>query len=324
MQTQAFCSFVTLQTISQLLYRKATRDGSYLVNTAGSMVLAEAIKLGISLGLVYKEKTPLRMPTATALGYVALAVGYAANNQLTFVILRVANPGVLSLCKSATPLLIAALSFFVFKESLTRLKWQCVVLQVCGMASIFSRPVARDEEDDSGRRAPLLIFVACALTAACSSLNAQLLRGGANVHVQNALLYAFGVASNLSIFLFGANPSAHVGLFAGYDSPWAVALLLSNSFVGLLVTFVYKQSNAVVKTLAGNVSSALLVGLPALARPFDLPVLSGCGVILTTTLIYLEDKSRADREGRSPSPLPLLAAAPLGSPPTPGKPLLEA
>ena len=81
----AFCSFVTLQTISQLLYRKATRDGSYLVNTAGSMILAEAIKLGISLGLVYKEKTPLRMPTTTALGYVALAVGYAANNQLTFV-----------------------------------------------------------------------------------------------------------------------------------------------------------------------------------------------------------------------------------------------
>ena len=41
------------------------------------------------------------------------------------------------------------------------------------------------------------------------------------------------------------------------------------------------------KTLASNVSSVLLVGVPAL-RSRDLAVLAGCGTILTTTVIYLE------------------------------------
>jgi len=64
------------------------------------------------------------------MGYGVLAAGYALNNQLTFHILQLSNPGLLSLAKSTTPLLIAVVSSVVFGERLTRLQWQCVVLQV--------------------------------------------------------------------------------------------------------------------------------------------------------------------------------------------------
>ena len=288
----AFVSFVAIQTVSQLLYKRAQEGGAYRINAAGSMVLAEGIKLAISLSFAYREATPLRLPAASMVGYACLALGYAANNQLTFVILKLANPGLLSLAKSCAPLLIAVTSALVFRERLSRLHWQCVVLQVCGMAAIFSRPVAaagNDAGDDAlaHENAGWLIVAACALTSGCSSLNAHLLHRGANVHVQNAWLYALGAVANACLFAGGGGPSGAVGLLAGYDSPWALGLLLSNALCGLVVTFLYRQSNAVVKTLASNVSSVLLVGVPAL-RSRDLAVLAGCGTILTTTVIYLE------------------------------------
>ena len=133
----SFAALVVIQTSSNLLFKAAQVNNTYTFNPAGSMVLAELAKLAISIAMVMRTEQGgllrsrpgkagssvfgglgniFRMPLFLLLGYFFLAFAYAANNQLTFVILRVANPGLLSLAKSSTPLLIAAVSAVVFNE----------------------------------------------------------------------------------------------------------------------------------------------------------------------------------------------------------------
>ena len=328
----SFVALVTIQTLSQLLFKAAQVGNQYTFNPAGQMVLAELVKLFISLAMVLRTggggtlkgkgggggsglMVIYRMPLFLRMGYFFLAAAYAANNQLTFVILRMANPGLLSLAKSSTPLLIAACSAIVFNERLSRLQWQCVVLRVCGMVTIFSSRSSScssgvgggdsigstdigsigsgGEESGSALSAitpsaGVLIVFACALTAGSSALNARLLHlkgnasspsssvsssassssdgesGFRNIWVQNALLYSYGAAANVVLFVVGLTPSAEVGFFGllGVADGGAAAAL--NALVGLLVTFVYRRGTAVVKTIATSVSSALLLLLPAL------------------------------------------------------------
>jgi len=124
------------------------------------------------------------------------------------------------------------------------------------------------------------------------------------LHAQNCLLYGLGAAVNGGLYLAsrvdssgapggspgGSSsglPEAGVSFLAGYaDNPAAMGLLLSNAVVGLLVTVVYKLGNAVVKTLALSVSSALLLLLPLL-----LAAVQGCtggGVASTTEGLHVE------------------------------------
>eukprot|EP00614_Pseudopedinella_elastica_P006656 CAMPEP_0172589022 /NCGR_PEP_ID=MMETSP1068-20121228/7837_1 /TAXON_ID=35684 /ORGANISM="Pseudopedinella elastica, Strain CCMP716" /LENGTH=204 /DNA_ID=CAMNT_0013384525 /DNA_START=742 /DNA_END=1353 /DNA_ORIENTATION=- len=148
----------------------------------------------------------------------------------------------------------------------------------------------------------MAILVACALTAGCSAVNASLLRSGCmGLHAQNVVLYTLGAASNLVLFWLRLTPSSHISFFSGYrEHPLAIALLLSNAFVGILITFVYRFGNAVVKTLATNVSSAVLLLLPFLApgalwgaaeagSGAALRTVCGCGVVLVAAVIYLEN-----------------------------------
>mmetsp|Transcript_44452 Transcript_44452/g.100497 ORF Transcript_44452/g.100497 Transcript_44452/m.100497 type:complete len:210 (-) Transcript_44452:133-762(-) len=191
------------------------------------------------------------------------------------------------------------------------------MLQACGLVSLFT---VKDNCNSSHETNPgnnylenggskydrslgiMAILVACALTAGCSAVNASLLRSGCmGLHAQNVVLYTLGAASNLVLFWLRLTPSSHISFFSGYrEHPLAIALLLSNAFVGILITFVYRFGNAVVKTLATNVSSAVLLLLPFLApgalwgaaeagSGAALRTVCGCGVVLVAAVIYLEN-----------------------------------
>jgi len=96
----AFFALVVIQMTSSLLFKSSqVTVGRYPFNPAASMVIAETMKLGISLVLLYREGSVsraraarssllLRVPLKVVGGYTALAAGYAVNNQLTFYILR--------------------------------------------------------------------------------------------------------------------------------------------------------------------------------------------------------------------------------------------
>ena len=52
------------------------------------------------------------------------------------------------------------------------------------------------------------------------------------------VMYAGGVALNLSVYLFKktADPSGEPSFFTGYNSFGAVALLLLNAMIGIIIT----------------------------------------------------------------------------------------
>merc|ERR1711871_239304 len=65
--------------------------------------------------------------------YFALALIYCLNNQLTFTILSLTNPGNLTLFKSTTPFLTALLQLLIFGTRFTKLRWISVIILSSGL-----------------------------------------------------------------------------------------------------------------------------------------------------------------------------------------------
>ena len=75
------------------------------------------------------------MTPRIVLHYLGLALLYTLNNQLSFYVLEVADPGTLSLGKSLAPYL-CALALRIVGQSIHRLQWVCVVIQCCALAIV--------------------------------------------------------------------------------------------------------------------------------------------------------------------------------------------
>lgn len=77
--------------------------------------------------------------------------------------------------------------------------------------------------------------------------------------------------------------------FHGYNNPYVIILLILNSFVGIAITAIYKYGDAVLKTLTGPLSSAILVYLSYafFDMSLDLVKAAGAAVVVVDTLLYL-------------------------------------
>ena len=69
-----------------------------------------------------------------------------------------------------------------------------------------------------------------------------------------------------------------------------IMLLLLNSTAGVIISFVYKYGDAVLKTLAQPISSSLLVFISCVFFDLSLDIVkaSGAGVVILSTLLYID------------------------------------
>ncbi|GMI43059.1 hypothetical protein TrCOL_g8095 [Triparma columacea] len=288
------------------MFKFSQSNGGYEYNTASSMVIVEFIKLLMAASLHTKDVTDggaikmsfseLYQSTRREVQahidahiiktYAFLAVSYAVCNQMVFWIMSVADPGIFSLVKSSSPMLVAGMNLLVYKKKLSGEQWKCVVLLICGLIPVTSASC------DASKVAYtfssyLLMGSNTAWSALNSVVNANALKElKMTLPMQNMILYAMGVCINLIIYLF---TSTGGGFFSGYGSLSVWFLIFLNASIGLAINAVYKYGDAVLKQFSQPICSSLLVFLSWMLFGMQLSAVkvAGTATVLCATVSYI-------------------------------------
>ena len=294
-QLGAFVLLVGVQTFAILLFKLCQVNGAYTFSPASSVALTEMCKLVLAmfLHMQFRDKSkPFfeNVNTRMVLHYLGLSALYTANNQLSFYVLEVADPGTMSLGKSIAPYLCALL-LRLTGQLLHELQWVCVIIQCCAIAI-----VQYDNCSGSGilsLYAYGLIATATSITAITSVWNQLVIKGfDVPMNLQNAILYGFGSAIAVSAYVWEAHHATHARrvppFFHGYNA-LAALLVLFQAFHGLAVALVYKYADAIVKNFANSSVMALLIVISFYFFKLQTSVHSWLGIVivLTTTYCYM-------------------------------------
>lgn len=290
-QLVAFFTLVAVQSSAILLFRLAQHKGQYSFSPASSVACTECVKLIIAslshLHYTHRNGTEFftQLSPSIVFNYLGLAALYTTNNVLTFYVLKLTDPGTLSLFKSVAPYLCAIL-LRLTGQRLNSLQWSCVLIQCCAIA-IVQYDVVKGIPIVSAMGYALLTC-ATSITATSSVWNQLVLKGyTVPLNLQNSILYVFGMLMSIGAYFFGPQKETQ-GFFEGY-TPMAWLLVLSQALHGLAVSFVYKHADAIVKNFANSSVMVVLVCVSAVWFGLDMNVHSGLAVVIivVTTYIYM-------------------------------------
>lgn len=295
----AFLCLVVVNVCLSLLITLSKRDGqTYDYNPASAITLAESAKFALSIVTYLREKDPNEMWTTNVsvmfvFSYFALALIYCLNNQLTFTILSLTNPGNLTLFKSTTPFLTALLQLVVFGTQFTKLRWTSVV--------ILSSGLLLTQWDDCSSslhinfEAYVALLTSVLLTSLSSVVNARTIKvfSSAPLSLHNSVLYFFGIIFNANTYVLGKAGvvpiNSDASFLEGYDNIYAILVILLNSMIGIIITALYKYGDAVTKCFAQVLSSIILVIISFMFFDYKMSVSSssGCLSVFVASYIYL-------------------------------------
>ena len=297
----AFLSLVVVQSTHTLLFRVSQVKGTYTYNTASAIAITELIKCCLSVLFHVRSKgdEPLlpNIKIGEFLRYTFLAACYCANNQMTFYILKLMDPGRLSLGKSLSPSLTAVCLFVIFNRKVNVVQWSCIAIISCGLVAVLSKAscdngTANEEHTPSIAALQIsALLVSCFITATSSVINANMIQKlSTPLHVQNAMLYSQGFVLNMIAYAVGLSASRGAAFFDGYDNWIVLMVLLFQSLMGLVITCVYKYGGAVVKTLATCANAALLtvVDIVLFGAKLVPAQAGGAAVVVVASYLYFK------------------------------------
>mmetsp|Transcript_63634 Transcript_63634/g.179088 ORF Transcript_63634/g.179088 Transcript_63634/m.179088 type:complete len:380 (+) Transcript_63634:123-1262(+) len=301
----AGAGLVCVSTSVGVLYKASqAASGGFAYSTASAICMAELVKLTMSSCFHVLDRTHHREGT----GHVASAVAsageqvscraaghilflgflYMFNNQLSFFVYTLADPGTIFLFKSASTIIVAVVQFATAGKRFTGMQWKSMMLQACGMVIIQYNPCK-----GAGMYSPmayLCMSLSTFITAVTAARNEFLVKNyKISLNVQNIVLYASGVALNLLAFFFAPtfNGAQRIGFFTGYDNPLAIGVVVANSCIGLAITAVYKYADAVVKCFASDVSAVSLIIISTFFFGLQSSLTMWCGVFVVVFAVHL-------------------------------------
>ncbi|GAB5357804.1 hypothetical protein AAMO2058_000405900 [Amorphochlora amoebiformis] len=293
MKMVAFFGLVIVQGAHVLFFRLSQIGGKYQYNTASAIAVTEAIKLAMSGGFYYSEGERKLPSWSLTMSYTFLALSYAINNQLAMYILTAMGTGMLTVGKSASPVLTALCMWTLFSDE-RFVQLQCIlfVIITMGLLALFS------PTGDSGSSTLALAWLVLStfVTTINGVFNARVLqKGECSMHMQNMLLYSQGFVFNLVLYISGVNATGKgmqdQGFFDGYNNVWVIFVLISQSFLGIAISAVYKYGDVIIKCLAVGVQAAILLLLDCLlfGYEFNLQSIMGAGIVLVATYAYFTE-----------------------------------
>uniref|UniRef100_A0A7S2HXG2 CMP-sialic acid transporter n=1 Tax=Zooxanthella nutricula TaxID=1333877 RepID=A0A7S2HXG2_9DINO len=210
------------------------------------------------------------------------------NNQISFYVYTLADPGTIFLFKAGSTLIVATIQCLCVGKRFSGEQWKAMLLQCVGMVVVQYNPC------QSSARYQYMAYVLMAfstlLTACCSVRNEYLVKNYTiGLNVQQMIMYCAGVVLNVSAFFCLPNPNNHgaaVGFFDGYDSPLALGVVFSNAIIGLAVNAVYKYADAITKCVAGDVTAVLLCIVSAAFFGLKATVTMWCGVFVVCFAVH--------------------------------------
>ncbi|KAF2435425.1 hypothetical protein EJ08DRAFT_337087 [Tothia fuscella] len=228
------------------------------------------------------------LPTEIRYGFAQLALFYVLINNTVFLLYRLADPGTIQLIKSGTTLITALVMIFALKTNIVRGQWLAIILQVCGIVTTQYRP--------GGAAYPLstylILLFQTTISAISSVYNQNLCKSvDKSLHVMNMTLYGSGMCLNLMLhFVIRLIEWDEPGFFTGYGSWGACMVILSNVFIGLAMTAVYKYADAIIKCFATAISTGVLLYVSPILFNVTLSflVLPGTLVVFIAAWLYAE------------------------------------
>jgi len=308
----AFLVLLLVQVLVSIVYKFSQTKGKYTYSPLSAIASAEFIKLCISLTFIWlsvsiddsssNNKIYNRFLACYAwfrkevqsifIAYTfGLALLYVINNQLAFVLYLYVDMASISMFKSFSSILSAILLWLFCERTLVREQWASIILQVVGLIIV---------QYDSCRDAPFLaikdyitLIVSTLITAICSVWNERLIKTySVNMHIQNAILYTFGLTLNLTLFFFFPDlfvkNETRKQFFEGY-SLMVLAIILCNSVLGIVITFVYKYADVIVKTFSTACATGVLlyINVAVFKIKANLTIFLGAIVIFISSYLFL-------------------------------------
>lgn len=297
-----FCLLVAVSVCNTAIFKVSQKNGEYKYNTLSAMTVVEGLKLIMSLGqCLYADggnvhvcfRSFQRIPSVLYRVYTLLGLSYAVYNQLIFACLKEIDPGTFSLFKSLIPAVVALINWISFQKPLSKSQMFCVTIQMLGIVPVVMTTNMEGGNVFTISSHSFLIMISLIFHGSCNTVfNAALVKKESEtvpLRLQNSVLYASGFVTNF--FLYFATKQKQSGnFFFGYKNMGVIMLLFLNSAAGIIISCLYKHGDAVLKTLAQPLSSSLLVFISHLFfdMPMDVVKASGAGVVIISTLLYLD------------------------------------
>lgn len=296
---------VVISTLVGILYKLSqAATGGFKYSTTSAITIAECVKLTLSVSFCILDKSSRSKAGAVASAWASmveqlslsalaniwlLSCLYTINNQLSFFVYTLADPGTVFLFKSASTLIVALIQCVFAGKSFTGEQWRAMGLQACGMIIVQYDPCTHRPMYEP--QAYLCMCLSAVITAICAARNEYIVKNYAiNLNVQNAALYAGGVWMNLVAFFLLPNPNsaqAAIGFFEGYDNPLALGVVFANSLIGLAITAVYKYADAVIKCIAADITAVILCIFSVCFFGLNSTITLWCGVTVVCFAVHL-------------------------------------
>jgi drug/metabolite transporter (DMT)-like permease len=304
MKIVALLSLYSMYFVVAIIFHHAKSGSKYEFSTYSSQAMSEILKFIMSFLLLKNEKkvsynrvidvyNEQMNSSRWCLGMsILLSLGYSINNQITFRLYTLTTPVVISLLKSAAPVVTAILTLLFMRQNRTELGWLALLIQTLGMI------VAQYDPCKGSLRMELVVyvsgFIGLLLTSSCSVMNTELLKRNANkvsMHSINMTMYIVGTIFNL---IMHNVDGGGLTLFENYTKE-TLLVILCNSLLGLAVTFVYKYADAIIKTLAQslNICSLLVFGPVLFGSEVSFMELVGVSIVCLSTYIYVRTTQKA-------------------------------
>jgi len=296
---------VCVSTSVGVLYKVSqAATGGFEYSTMSAICIAEIVKCAISVCFHIMDSSHQRVGVSrlvtaftsakdqlcmkSVVQIYVLALLYMINNQLSFFVYTLVDPGTVFLFKAASTMITAVVQCTFVGKVFVLDQWKAMMLQACGMIIVQYDPLK-----GGAVYSPLAYGCLCistVITAISAARNEYLVKSYTiALNVQNAVLYSGGILMNLAAFHFLPNPNstADLGFFDGYDNFLAVGVVASNALIGLVITAVYKYADAVVKCIASDITAVFLIIISAVFFNLKTTLLTSCGVFVVVFAVHL-------------------------------------
>lgn len=301
----AALGLVCVSTTVGVLYKLSQAvGGGFKYSTTSAICIAEVIKFCMSCSFhigdaSHHSSDDSKLATAVnsaraqlspqiVMHIWGLAGLYTVNNQLSFYVYMLADPGTIFLFKAGSTMIVAIIQWTCLGKAFSAEQWKAMFLQGIGMVIVQYNPCK-----SSGRyRGLAYVLMACStvLTALCAVRNEFLVKNfKVGLNVQNATLYSGGAWMNLFAFFCLPNPNssqAGIGFFHGYNNALAIGVVFANAMIGLAITAVYKYADAVTKCISSDVTAVLLCIISTMFFELQPSITMWCGVIVVCYAVH--------------------------------------
>ena len=252
-----------LMTLQPIITSLSKVDGKYEYVQISTTLLSELLKLLLSsvmyMGLPRAARSHHLLTPRHLVPFAVPAAIYFVNNNLIFLILAYVNSTTYQILSSLKTVFTGLLFRAMLKRRLSDLQMLAIVLLSCGTATSQIGTASNDCSSAAGA-APTSSAVGvaaavltCLLSALGGVYSERLMKHDAkmhSIHLQNMLLYTWGVAFNL-LALVGSDGYRVLvgGLLQGYTNVVWV-LVLNNALNGLAISAILKYTDNIVRVFA--------------------------------------------------------------------------